>query len=180
MSTIVLDHRYPSIRIQRDHFVEWGAELALYWNGSRAPNGDGFTEGGAIDYTSPIVVQRLWPEGLQLSLFGGAFGEGGFADAKSGHDPQRGFAMGPFGQGPFGVGASYWSWKTSFPWRNGTYSLAARLRDRLGNEQTTASATLTIQIAALPRAVPSVAVAGVKLGALQLKWKPSPDFDVTE
>ena len=180
MSTIVLDHRYPTVRIQRDHFVEWGADLALYWNGNIAPNGDGFTDGGAIDYAKPLVVQRLWPEGMQLSPFGGPFGAGGFWSLRSGHDPQRGFGAGPFGAGPFGVGASYWSWKTSFPWRNGTYSLAARLRDRLGNEQTTAVATLAIQIAAVPRAASSVRVAGLTLGALRLTWRPSPDFDVTE
>ncbi len=180
MSTIVLDHRYPTVRIARDHHIEWGAEVALYWNGSRAPNNDGFTVGGEIDYTAPLAVRRLWPEGLQPSLFGGGFGEGGFGVPQSGHDPQRGFGMGGFGEGPFGVGASYWSWQSPFPWRNGIYSLSARLRDRLGNEQATAVATFTIQISALPRAVPSVAVAGVAIGALQLTWKPSPDFEVTE
>jgi len=181
--TVTLAHRYPTIRIPRDQRVEPGAVVALYWNGMRAPNKDGVPGDAGVDYTKPLHVAPMFSAG-HIVLFGGRFCEGGFSFFGAVNDPSLGFAGGPFCAGPFGVGASYWEWTSPFPWRNGSYTVVARIRDRVGNENATAVATLPIDIAATPRPVPRAWVGA--FGApeddwnVRVHWRPSPEFAATE
>lgn len=183
MADVTLDHRYPTIRLPRDQRVEPGARVALYWDGKRAPNNDGVPSGAGIDYTRPLIVSRLFSKGHRM-LFGGAFGRGGFSFRHATLDPALGFAKGAFAGGAFAIGEGHWSWTSPFPWRDGTYALAVRIQDRLGNENTTAIATLSIEVAALPRPVPRawIAAFGTKFDDwnVRVQWRHSPEFAATE
>lgn len=182
MADITLAHRYPTIRVPRDQRVEPGCLVALYWDGAIAPNKDGVPGGGGIDYTTPLVTGRLFSKGHR-TLFGGGFCRGGFSFLHAAPDPAMGFAKGPFAGGAFAIGGGYWQWRSPFPWRDGTYQVAIRLRDRLGNENATNAATLSIEIAALPRPVPRAwveAFGGTKDDwNVRVQWRPSPEFDST-
>lgn len=95
-----------------------------------------------------------------------------------------GFAKGSFAGGALAIGGGRWYWTSPFPWRDGTYALAVRIQDRLGNENATAVAALSIEIAALPRPVPRAWVAAFG-GAeddwnVRVQWRHSPEFDATE
>ncbi|MCB9852757.1 MAG: hypothetical protein H6819_06650 [Phycisphaerales bacterium] len=183
MADVTLDHRYPTIRIPRDQRVEPGARIALYWDGKRAPNGDGVPGDAGIDYTKPLIVSKLFSKGHRM-LFGGRFCRGRFSFRHAVPDPAMGFAKGPFAGGGFAVGGGSWSWRSPFPWRDGTYALAARIRDRVGNENATAVASLSVEISALPRPVARAWVAA--FGGpeddwnVRVQWRHSPEFDATE
>lgn len=181
MADMLLDHRYPTIRIVRDHAVEPGTRIALYWDGARAPNGDGVPNDGGVDYTNALHVSKMWSKGHRW-LFGGGFGLGGFGTYGADPDPAMGFAKGPFAIGGFACGGGYWQWTTPFPWRNGTYTVAVRLRDALGNESATVSTT-TIEIAALPRPSSRAWLDAIGDGieyTVRVGWRASPEFEPTE
>jgi hypothetical protein len=181
MADVTLDHRYPTISMQRDQNVEPGTRIALYWDGVRAPNNDGVPGGAGIDYTKPLIVAPMWSKGHR-TLFGGGFARGGFTFMGATPDPSMGFAKGPFAMGAFAIGSSTWAWTSPFSWRDGEYALAMRLQDRLGNENATDVATLSIEIAALPRPVPRAWVSAIEGEGfnVQVQWRHSPEFEATE
>lgn len=183
MADVTLDHRYPKIRLPRNQAVGPGTLVALYWSGKRAPNNDGVPTESGINYDAPLAVSRMWSKGHR-ELFGGRFGYGGFGFRHASINPAMGFAKGPFAGGGFAVGGGVWTWTSPFPWRDGTYSVAIRLGDRLGNENATPAAILSIEIAALPRPVPRAWIAAFG-GAeddwnVRIVWRHSPEFAPTE
>lgn len=184
MADVTLTTSQPIIRIARVPNVEPGSRIALYWNGTIAANGDG-VPGGAnpIDYSQMLPQQTGWPRVPLLfwtrghpHLYGGGFGMGGFGEPGASLNTAMGFGTGPFGLGAFGIGGGWWEWQPSNIWRNGVYAIAARLRDSLGNEQTAAIASFTIEIQAPPRAVPKAWVVALVGDNLTIAWRHSPDF----
>jgi hypothetical protein len=179
VADVTVNHRQPTFSIPRDQSVERGTLIVLYWNGTIAPNGDGVA-GGAnpVDYTKPIAgPSRMWLKGHR-TMFGGGFALGGFAQAHAESDPSMGFARGPFAIGGFAVGGGYWQWQPTNRWRDGEYAIAVRLQDALGNEQSADAATLTIEVAAVPRPSSRAWISAYDEGEnlLTISWNRSPDF----
>lgn len=176
--------RTPTVRFVREQLVEPGTRVWLYWNGSRAPNGDGVPGGeAAISYAAAIHPSAA---GLPLHLrghthlFGGRFGSGGFGEPAALLEEAAGFGTGPFGLGPLGIGAGWWTWKFPFPLRDGDYRLAVKLGDELGNIQADeAAATMVLRVLARPRP-PSRLALSFDGDALTASWEHSPEFAATE
>lgn len=179
MADFTVAHRQPLIQIPRDPNVEPGAAVALYWNGSIARNGDGYVPAGgaAVNFSRPLFgPSPMWLKG-HPHLFGGGFGLGGFGEPGCDFFDGHGFGMGPFGIGAFGVNGGFWTWRPANNWRNGIYRIVARLRDAIGNEQSTAIADITVEVAAPPRPSPSAWIVSVAGTNLNIAWRHSPDFE---
>lgn len=172
-------HRYPTIQFLRPRMVEPRAKATLYWNGKMAPNGDGVAGGEAeVDYGAALAEKLvLWRMG-HLSMFGGGFGAGGFAEPHADADPASGRGSGRYGEGMYAVGNPTWSWKFPFALRDGNYKVAARVLDWLGNEQLAPDEVLEFEIAALPRPPRNaLAVYDDDKETLTVRWQHSPEFE---
>ncbi len=176
MADFVVTTRQPTIRVPRVP-VEHGTQIAIYWNGTRAPNGDGVPGGAApIDYSRPLFGPReFWLRG-NPHLFGGGFGQGGFGESGASFNSEMGFGRGSFGGGAFGIGGGDFEWAFSFPLRNGVYGIAARLRDSTGNEQSTDAVAMTLEVQAAPRPCAKAWIAGFEVELLSVGLHRSPDF----
>ncbi len=176
MADVLVAHRRPTIRILRSAEVEHGVQVVLYWNGSRAANGDGLPGGAApVDDSKPLAAPAsLWAKGA-VGFSTGGFSAGAFG-ANAAPDPTLGFSRGPYSAGPFGVGLSYWTWRFPFELRNGVYVIEARLMDALGNGQEMAIDSMSIEVAAVPRPVSKAWLAGYKVPILTIAWRHSPDL----
>lgn len=179
---VIVRQRRPTIRFPRPADAEPGAMVSLYWDGSRAPNGDGISgDGAGIDYDNRLVAPTpIWLRG-HVHLFGGGFGLGGFAEPGAAPDPSMGFGRGPFGVGAFGIGGGYWEWTFPFALRDGVYRVAVRIIDALGNERETPDATVTLAVEALPRPATRARLAEYdsEQETIQTSWGHSPDFQPT-
>lgn len=182
-ATVFVRSRVPTLVVPQVHGLEPGIQFALHDNHRVAPNGD--ARGGyedAIDYDSARVGPlRMFPGGRgELSLFGGEFGVGGFAEAGAINDPARGFGRGPFARGAFGVGHNTVSWRGTQNWRDGKYQIALRLLDHLGNAAETPAASEVVRVEALPREASGLRLVGVADGNAQFVFNPSPEFEPEE
>lgn len=178
MADFIVTSRQPTLRIPRVP-VEPGALAALYWNGTKAPNGDG-VPGGAepVSYDRPLFgPQPFWLKGMP-HLFGGGFGLGGFGEPGASLNTDMGFGRGPFGVGAFGIGGGYFEWQFSFPLRNGVYAIALRLRDTAGNEQAADAVAFSFEVQAVPRPCDKAWVVSLDGDTLTIGFRRSPDFQV--
>ncbi len=178
---VLLNHRQPTLRFVRPLDVEPGCEVAGYWNGSVAGNGDGLPGGDAeIDYGSRLIApNKIWTA-AQPQLFAGRFGRGGFGEPGAAVNQALGYATGPFGGGAFGVGGGYWEWRFPFPLRDGTYKIALRLLDLLGNERGDDAASLTLCVEDIPRPCSRARFENYddQAETLTFAWRHSPDLEL--
>lgn len=174
--SVIINHRKPTMRFPRLHDVEPGVSVAVYFNGTRAPNQDGVPGGDApVNFAIRLAEpMRIWLKG-HLSMFGGGFCVGGFCGAHADVDDTLGFASGPFALGGFACGGGWFEWQFPFPLRDGQYSVAMRLLDRLGNEEETPAEVLDFLVLALPRPATNLS-ADYAGGNLNLAWMHSPEF----
>jgi hypothetical protein len=159
--------------------VEPGATVAVYWNGTRAANGDGIPGGSAaVNYGAALATGiPVWPDG-HVRLFGGGFADGGFSELGARNVPRMGFSMGPFATGAFGVGGAWWEWTFDFALRNGRYNVGLLVSDWLGNAMASPGAEISFGVEAVPRPVPDFWLSAYDAGAalLTAAWTASPDF----
>lgn len=176
MADVVIDHRRPTIKVARSIETEYGARIALYWNGQKFANGDGYAiEDAEIDYTWRIAgPARLWPRG-EDGFGTGGFALGGFGESAD-SDPASGFGAGGFGLGGFGLSGSFFTWRPTFDLRNGVYRFAARLIDEVGNEQATDIGEVEVEVLAAPRPVSKAWLESYSEPNLTIAWRPSRDF----
>jgi hypothetical protein len=177
---ITRDDRRPTLRFGRPNFLEPGIQVVYYWNGTRAPNGDGVPGGAAaIDYDTPLAGPLPLFNDDQLIPFGGRYGAGPYAALTARRSPSGGYGGGPYGAGGYGVGGSWFDWQFPFPLRDGVYSIARCLADALGNVADPPGLVDTLEIAAVPR-TPSLLSWEVSGGIFYLRWAHSPEFAPTE
>lgn len=176
---MAIDNRYPTIRFPRLHGGEAGLRWILYWNGSRAANGDGEPgDGAAVDYDEPIAGPfELWPSG-KFGFCHGGFAMGGFAVGRPLIGPALGFAQGPFAIGNFCRPGGYASYTFTFALRDGEYSVGVLFADRLGNIAGS-GVEVTFEVAALPRPSPALRLESYDSGSntLVVSFDSSPDLE---
>lgn len=177
MSTIA--HRQPTIRFPRLHKFQVGSQVLIYWNGSRAANGDGVAGGVApVNYAAALAGPLdVWPNG-QRSIFGGRFGRGGFG-VDGGDGNAGGFGTGPFAIGEFCSPGGWFEWAFPFVLRDGDYAVGVRMCDGLGNVTTSPTVELTFTVAAIPRPATRARIVSWDDGGnvLNIAWQHSPDFE---
>ena len=175
---VTVDRRDPQVQFLRQQAIEIGATVMVYWNGTKAANGDGLPGGdAAISYATALAGPLpIWRRG-QRSIYGGGFMAGGFMEAHAQVDPSFGWLAGGFMAGGFLDRAVMWRWRFPFLLRDGIYRIALRMRDAAGNEQATDAATLVMEVAALPRAARNLVVTlDGEAGTLTATWEASPDL----
>lgn len=162
----LIQHRFPTIRFLRPDGIEDGARVSYFYNGSPAGNGDGnpgWTDG--VDYDTPIGGPIPINDRAEV-----------VADGASNY-PEMGFGSGAFGDGPFGVGASYMDFTVPFDLRDGEYTFGVKIEDALGHESVTAS-EISARIVAPAREPSDFVVASYDAGAdiLNVQFRASPEF----
>ena len=171
--------RRPTISFPRLEFLEPDIQAAFFWNGARAPNGDGVPGGeAAIDYATALYGPAPIFRGDQIKPFGGRFGRGGFGERHALHSPSGGFGGGPFAAGAFGVGGSFFSWRFTFPLRDGDYQIAALYADSLGNLPAPPGTVMVLRVEALPRPAADLAWM-MEPGIFSSNWTHTPEFAAT-
>ncbi len=176
---VIVRTRTPTVLFPRLPEVEPGSQVRVYFNGTRAGNGDGLPGGeDTVDYTGPLAgPQPVWAEG-HPHLFGGGFGQGGFAEPGAAFSPLMGFGTGPFGVGAFAIGGGYWSWLFDFLLRDGLHEVGIRILDSLGNERVLPDVEMTMAVEALPRPAGYAKLDSYSqpAGTLDISWEQSPDL----
>lgn len=168
--------RRPTISIPRAANLEAHIQIALFWNGTLAPNGDGIPGGeAAIDYTRPLAGPFPLYLNDQRTTYGGGWGHGPWCEPGALQSPSGGWARGPWCKGPWCVGGSSFSWQFPIPMRDGDYQIAGLYADELGNVQDAPGTVMVMRVAAVPRP-PSGLTAQVSGGNLILNWWPSDEF----
>lgn len=162
----LIQHRYPTIRFLRPLEIEDGARVSYFFNGGSAGNGDG-TPGwmDAVDYATTIGGPVPINDRAEV-----------IADGASTY-PEMGFGSGAFGDGPFGIGASYMDFRVPFALRDGDYTFGVRIEDRLGHRAVTGN-EISARIVAPARAPSDFVVTSYDAGAdiLNVQFRASPEF----
>lgn len=179
--------RMPTLTFPRDQNLEALIQVVFFWNGGRAPNGDGWPAGGAVDYTTPLAGPfPIFTDDHGVWL-GGGWANGGWAEPGALRSPSGGWGGGGFAGGPFGVGSSEFKWRFGFPLRDGDYVVVARYADCVGgdlrrlrdlayaNVQASGGSQLDLTVAALPR--PPSNLSWTIVGSdVVASWLHSPEF----
>jgi hypothetical protein len=176
---------HVAVHIARTHDAELDQRVAICWNGTRHPSGEGASRGAThpVDFDSPISDRvPLWPAGAKCGL---ALGKLGFGSLGAGqyHGPAGlGLGRGQLGLGQLGLFSDDWTWNTAhaFPalglgLRDGAYRFAARLFDALGNPDPTGGTTAAIVVRATPRLPRNLTPTPTQPGHVTLTWAHSTD-----
>jgi hypothetical protein len=162
----LIQHRHPTIRFLRPLEIEAGAQVSYFFNGGIAGNGDG-TPGWnePVDYDTPIGGPvPINDRAVEL------------AEGASNY-PEMGFGSGAFGDGPFGIGASYMDFTVPITLRDGDYTFGVRIEDALGHRAITGS-EISARVVAPARAPSDFVVESYDAGAdlLHVTFRASPEF----
>ena len=127
------------IRVLRGQNLPIGVTAQIYFD-----NGTGEIDYDSSLNNSPIRVWPVWQDkaGFGMSRFGAS--DFGYDSAAA-----VGFGKGSFGNGQFGLDADTFEW-VSPPMQTGEYKFAVKITDKVGNESSIETDTITVIPAARP------------------------------